>query len=387
MENLSVSKIVQNIPQAMSIKFNMMVYDLQRQGKDIIVLSAGEAFFKIPLFSFRALTPKIVTQGYHYSSSRGLPELRKIISNYYFKEYGVKSDPDTEILVSVGSKPLIYMAIAVILNPGEEVIIFEPAWVSYTEQVRIAHGIPVTVPYYEGIYDLKKYLTKKTKAIIINNPNNPSGKVYSKKELLSLYNFAKKHNLYIISDEAYSDFVLNEPFISMGYFDKKKERIFILNTFSKNLGMSGWRIGYVITNDRLVNLILKLNQHLITCPTTLIEYYLIKYFDKIISTTRPQIKKIVEKRSAIAKFMDKIGLKYLPGSGTFYFCVSIDSSKLTSEEFATRLLKEYFISTVPGIGYGKSLDKFLRVGIGIENISRIKKSLLSISQLINETKI
>jgi len=374
--------IAEEISQAMSIKYNTMVYDLQRQKRDVIVLSLGEAFFDIPLFSFSELPAE---RGYHYSHSRGIIELRQKISKYYKHQYGVSSDPETELLVSSGSKVVIYMAFLAVLNPGDEVIIFEPAWVSYTEQVRLCHGVPIMLPYYKGVKDVEKYITKKTKVIVINNPNNPSGKVYSKEELQELYDISIKHKLYIISDEAYSDFVLREPFISMGCFDNKKKRLIVVNSISKNLGMSGWRIGYVITNAELIDIILKINQHLITCPTTLIEFYLAHYFDKIFEITKPQIEKVVRDREGISHYMEEIGLLRLPGSGTFYFCVSIQGSKLNSEKFATKLLKERYVATVPGIGYGNSVDKFLRVSVGAESIERIKRGLLAIRNLIRET--
>lgn len=380
-KKMILSKVVDEIPPAMSVKFNMLVYDLQRRGKDITVLSLGEAFFKLPEFDFKKLP---FEKGYHYSSSWGLPELRKKISKYY-RRYGVESDPGKEILISAGSKVIIYMVLLSIVDPGDEVIIFEPAWVSYTEQVKLCYGQPVTIPYYEKINNLGKYITSKTKVIIINNPNNPSGKVYSKSELQKIYDLAEKHRLYILSDEAYSDFVCREPFFSMGAFDKNKKRTFVINSVSKCLGVSGWRIGYVIGNEEYMKGILKVNQHLITCPTTLIELCLVKYFDKIVEKTIPQIKDVLKRRDQMAQYMDKIDLKYLPGSGTFYFMVSIEGSKLRSEEFALKLLIEYSVSTVPGLGYGKSVDKFLRISVGTESVERIKAGLSTIKKLVDLT--
>ncbi len=144
----ALSQLVEMIPDALSIRYNTLVYELQRRKKDVIVLSLGESFFDIPLYSFRDLD---YNKGYHYSHSRGVLELRQKIAAYYAKRYGVKAHPETEILVSVGSKAIIYMALRTILCPGDEVIIFEPAWVSYTEQVRLAYAVPMMVPHYEGI--------------------------------------------------------------------------------------------------------------------------------------------------------------------------------------------------------------------------------------------
>ena len=383
MKSRAISAVVKAIPEALSIKYNNLVYELQRKGKDVIVLSLGESFFDIPHFSFTGLDYE---KGLHYSHSRGILELRKMISTFYKKRYGVASDPESEVIVSAGSKALIYMALQTIISPGDQVIILEPAWVSYTEQVRLSHGVPVMVPYYERIADIGKYRTRRTKAIIVNNPNNPSGKVYSKKELQHIYRFAEKHNLYILSDEPYSDFVKEEPFYSMGRFDPKKQRVIIANSLSKNMGMSGLRIGYCIANKEIINMILKLNQHIITCPATMIELYVIKYLDKILKITFPQIKKLMLKRREITRYMDSIGLSALPGTGTFYFTVSIQPSRLSSDDFARKLLKEYFVATVPGIGYGESLDAYLRVGIGTESVPRIKRGLLAIRTLIEKTR-
>jgi len=376
------SQLAEALPEATSIRYNTLVYELQRKHKDVTVLSLGESFFKIPLFPFKTLNYE---KGYHYSHSRGVLELREELSQYYKKHYGVASDPESEVLISAGSKVILYMVLRTIICPGDEVIIFEPAWVSYTEQVRLSYGIPLMVPHYEGITDIGTYLTERTKAIIINNPNNPSGKVYSKKELQELYRFAQKHNLYIIADEAYSDFVDEETFYSMGRFDPAKKRVIVVNSLSKNMGMSGLRIGYAIANEKIINMLLKINQHLITCPATLIELYVIRYLDKILRITFPQIRRVLRERREISRYMDSIGLSRLSGTGTFYFMVSIAPSKLSSEAFASRLLKKHYVAVVPGIGYGKSLDAYVRVGVGTESVARIKKGLDRLQTLIKET--
>lgn len=380
----TLSHLVEAIPEATSIRYNTLVYELQQKQEDVIVLSLGESFFKIPLFSFEHLD---YAKGYHYSHSRGLLELREKLSKYYMDHYGVRCNPRDEMLVSAGSKVVIYMALRTILCPGDEVIIFEPAWVSYTEQVRLAYGVPMMVPHNEGVADIQKYITTRTKAIILNNPNNPSGKVYTKQELKNLFTFATKHDLYIISDEAYSDFVDEEPFYSMSTFDPSKKRVIVVNSLSKNMGMSGLRIGYAIANKHIIDMILKLNQHLITCPTTIIEMYVVRYLDQILKITFPQIRQVLKDRAQVSKYMDTIGLSRLAGTGTFYFAVSIAPSKLGSEVFATELLKKYRVAVVPGIGYGKSLDSFVRVGVGTESVSRIKKGLDAIHALVQSTSV
>ena len=377
------SDIAAQSSEALSIKYNTEVYEKQRRGEDVIVLSLGEAFFDLPLFSFDNLPyPKI----YHYSHSRGIPELRQKLSKYFFETYDVSYDYEKEILITAGSKIAIYMCLMAILNPKDEVLVYEPAWVSFTEQIRLAYGIPVHIPYDETIYNFEKYITDKTKMIIINNPNNPTGKVYSLEELSYIYQLAKKYKLYVLSDEAYSDFVIDQnEFISFANLDTEKKHTIVVNSISKNFGISGWRLGYVITNPNLISELLKINQHLITCPPTILEYYIDKHFDEIISITKPQIKDLALRRNQIAEYMSSLYLEFLPGTTTFYFFVSISKSKLKSEEFCWKLLQEHHVSTVPGIGYGKSCDRFIRVSIGSESIERVKKGLKIIADFIIST--
>jgi aspartate/methionine/tyrosine aminotransferase/acyl-CoA synthetase (AMP-forming)/AMP-acid ligase II len=378
------SKIVSNSIQALSIKYNNIVYEKQRAGEDIIVLSLGEAFFDIPLNSFGDLPyPQI----FHYSHSRGIPELREKISKYFSETYDVTFDDEEEIMITAGSKAAIHMSLMTVIDPGDEVIIHEPAWVSFPEQIKLCYGVPVQIPYNKTVFDFENYISEKTKMIIINNPNNPTGKVYNLEEMSHIYQLAKKYNLFVLSDEAYSDFVLNkDEFISFAELDTEKKHTIIINSLSKNFGMSGWRLGYMISNKELINQTLKINQHLITCPSTILEYYMVKHFDDILRITKPQIKKLIEKRSEINKFLDSLSLKPLPGTSTFYFFISIAESNLSSEEFSTKLLNDYHVSTAPGIGYGKSCDKFIRISIGSENIERVKKGIESIKDLISKTK-
>lgn len=377
------SKIVKKSIQALSIKFNNLVYEMQRNDEDIIVLSLGEAFFDIPLYSFKDLPfPKI----YHYSHSKGIPELREKLSKYFEKNYDVVFDSKTEILITAGSKAAIHMSLMTLIDPGDEVIIHEPAWVSFPEQIKLCYGVPIQIPYNKTVYDFEDYISEKTKVIIVNNPNNPTGRIFNLEEMSYIYNLAKKYNLFVISDEAYSDFVLNkDEFISFANLDIKKRHTIVINSISKNFGISGWRIGYMISNADLINQTLKINQHLITCPATILEYYVEKHFEDILKITKPQIVGLINKRKNVQKYLDAIGLKYMEGNSTFYFFVSIENSTLSSEDFSTELLNEYKVSTAPGIGYGKSCDTFIRISIGSESIDRIITGLKSIKELISKT--
>jgi aspartate aminotransferase/aminotransferase len=374
---------VRDISEAISIRFNNRVYEKKSRGEDVIALSYGEAFFDIPLFRFDALPMPAL---YHYSHSRGIPELRELLAGYYRSRYRVPVDPATEIMVTAGSKIALHMTFMAILAPGDEVLIQEPAWVSYPEQVRLCHGRPVAIPHGVPIAEYRSFITARTRAIVVNNPNNPTGRVLTEHEWREIHRIATEYDLFIVADEAYSDYVLDtREFISAAAHDPSKEHTIVCNTLSKNYGMSGWRIGYVFTNQELLHQILKVNQHLITCPATVLEHYIARYFHEVLGITAPQIRDVVVKRAAVARMLDEAGLEYMPGEGTFYLFVSIEGSCLGSEEFCTRLLDEDGVSAVPGIGYGDSCDQFIRLSVGAESMERIRTGVDRIATLLHLT--
>lgn len=376
---MSLSEKVQAIPEALSVYFNQLVYELKRKGRDTIVLSLGEAFFDIPYYDFQQLD---FNKGYHYSHSRGLPELREKIAQYYQNRYQAPIKAD-DIIISAGSKIIIYMAMQAIVNPGEEILIHEPAWLSYQEQARLVGAHVGFIPFDCTSEKFENYFHDHTRLLILNNPNNPAGRVYSKQALLEIYTVCRNKNIYILIDEAYSDFVLDHSFFSMANLVPSLEGVIIVNSLSKNMGMSGWRIGYAISNQAILNALLKLNQHLITCAPTVLQQYLAKYFDEILSFTLSQVSDVVEKRNRIAKRMDQIGLRYLPGNSTFYFFVKTDPYCGDIHDLALYLLLEKDICVVPGSAYGKTTTHFFRISIGAESEERIEYALRLLYDLLN----
>jgi aminotransferase len=374
---------VQDIREAMSIKYNNRVYEKKSRGEDVIALSYGEAYFDIPLFRFDDLPMPGL---YHYSHSRGVSELRELLAGYYRSRYRVPVDPATELVITAGSKIALHMTFMAILEPGDEVLVQEPAWVSYPEQVRLCHGRPVAVPRGVPIAEYRRFITGRTRAIVVNNPNNPTGQVLTEREWREIHQIAREYDLFIVADEAYSDYVLDtREFISAAAHDPAKEHTIVCNTLSKNYGMSGWRIGYVFTNQELLFQILKVNQHLITCPATVLQLYMARHFDEVLDITAPQIRDVVVKRAAVARMLDEAGLDHVPGEGTFYLFMSIEGSSLGSAEFCDRLLDERGVSAVPGIGYGDSCDQFIRLSVGSESMERIREGVERIATLLDET--
>lgn len=382
-EKMQLSEKVNAIPEALSVYMNNIVYAMKRRGDAIKVLSLGEAFFDIPMFPFEEIDFK---KGYHYSESRGIPELRDIVARYYAEKYLAPVDAENEVLISAGSKPLIYMAFQAVLNPGDEVLIHEPAWLSYPEEIKLADGVPNFIPYDCPVVDFEKYFTEKTKMVVICNPNNPAGKTYLRTDLEKLYAMCRPRGIYILADEAYSDFVIDGGFTSMVNIVPNKDGIIVVNSLSKNLGISGWRVGYVISTPEVIYNVLKLNQHLITCPATFLSMYVAHYFNDIVKVTLPQVIEVVERRKEVTEFMKKIGLSSLDGTSTFYIFMNIGDYKYSSMDLGLYLLMKYGISVVPGLAYGQSTERFIRIGVGTESPDVIKECLRIIKKVISRNE-
>lgn len=381
---LRPSLMMGGVGQAESIRCNNLVYEMKAAGCDVITLSLGEAFFDIPLPDFAHVAAAGL---HHYSHSRGLPELRRRLADYYGKQCHVQVGADHEIIVTAGSKAAIYMTLLAALDPGDEVVIPEPFWVSYPEQVRLCGGQPVMVPHQVSIFDIGSYISQRTRAIVINNPNNPTGHVYSAETLQFLHDLADRNGLLLIVDEAYNEFIPpGAAFVSAGTFDQAKQHTVIVNSMSKNYGISGWRIGYVIAHRELTDQILKINQHLVTCAPTILQSYLAEHFDRLIGITRPQIRRTVTLRNKVSEWLSASGVATLPGSASFYLFASLGHSALGSVAFATTLLRERAISVVPGIGYGTSCDRYIRISVGTESEDRVARGIGAIAALIESSR-
>ncbi|HEY4440346.1 MAG TPA: aminotransferase class I/II-fold pyridoxal phosphate-dependent enzyme [Candidatus Elarobacter sp.] len=376
-----LSARVRAIPEALSIWMNQIVYDLRRRGTDVTVLSLGEAYFEIPWFGFDDVD---AARANHYSDSRGLPELRERIAAFQRRAYGAAVDPSSELLITAGSKLALYLAMLALLDPGDEVIVHEPAWLSYPEHVRLAGGVPHFVPYDVPLAELPRRFTARTRLVVLNNPNNPAGSVYSADELLALHRSCRERGVELLVDEAYSDFVVDGSFRSLAALVPGLDGAIVVNSLSKNLGISGWRIGYLIARPDLVDACLKLNQHIVTCAPTVLQLYLARHFEELVAITIPQARAVAEKRARVAAELDRLGLRSLRGAATFYFFVALGDYRGTSMDFATALLLEDGIAVVPGSAYGESTDRYVRLSIGTESEERIAAALATIRARISE---
>lgn len=375
---LRLSSRVEQIPEALSVYINNLIYRLRRSGERVVTLSLGEAYFDLPFFGF---TEEDVRSGYHYSESMGIPALREKVAAYYGR-YGASVDPEREILISAGSKPIVFMALQSVLEQGDEVLVHEPAWLSYPEQIKLAGGVPVFIPYDCPPSEFGRYVTDRTKAVIINNPNNPAGVAYAPDDLMRVYEEVRSRGGYVIVDEAYSDFVLGGEFESMAALVPDRDGVIVVNSLSKNLGISGWRVGYVISSPDVVYAILKLNQHLITCAPTILLNYLARNFDALLDSSLPQAREEVLYRERVRRYVESSGLRTLGGSTTFYMFVDVSEYGRPSLDLAMHLLMRHRIGVVPGSAYGESTDGFIRIGVGAESEETVMRAVDTIVDVV-----
>lgn len=367
------------------------VDELAKNFDDVINLSLGDP----DLITHDIITDnafKDAKKGHtKYTDFRGDPELRSEISKFYMEEYNLNIR-DEEIFVATSGCLAMYLVLEAILDDDDEVILQAPYFTPYKQQVELARGIPVPLNTYEeedfqiNIGRLEKLINERTKAIIINSPSNPTGNILSRKTLESIRDIAVKHDLIIISDDIYTSFCFNEPFIPIASIDGMKERTIIINSFSKNFTMTGWRIGNIIAPDYIIRVIQQINENMVFTAPSISQRGAI-YALRNRRLIQPEI--IKEYKDRVLYAADRInkipGMSVLSPKGTFYLFVNIKKTGLTSVEASDVILKEAHVLTIPGIAFGDCGEGYLRVActVGvhklkeafdrIENMSMFKK--------------
>lgn len=344
---------------------------LRGEGNKVIPLSAGEPNFNTPA-PIKEAVKKAIDENYsHYGSNRGLAELRQILSAQNARETGVTYDPETEVFITSSGAEAINNAILAFVDEGDEVIIFTPAFVSYKNLVKFSGGVFVDLPLKkeDGFQidpaALEAAVTEKTKMIILNNPNNPTGAVYTRESLAAVAKIAVEHNLLVVSDEMYSKLTYEDArFTSICEFPGMKERSLIISGFSKTYAMTGWRLGWILTDKKLGVSLLRMHQYSTTCSPTFIQKGLADAM--LLPETQAEVTAMVDafarRRQLILSGLDAIPqLSYVKPYGAFYVMVDVSKTGLTGQEFALRLLEEQFVATVPAIGLGDTCGDFIRI--------------------------
>lgn len=367
---------------------------MAEEGKNVISFSAGEPDFNTPKAIKEAAIHALNRNLTHYCSNRGVLKLRKEIAKKIEKDTGVCYNPETEILVTIGGAEAINHAILSSVNPGDEVIIFTPAFVNYEALVHMCGAKVVEIPlqpengYQIDLDILKSKITEKTKMAVINNPCNPTGSVYSKESLEGLAKLAAEYNFIVFSDEIYSNLTYGDAqFYSIAQFPGMKERSIVLNGFSKTYAMTGWRVGYLAVDERMMGKLVKIHQYTTTSGNTFIQEGLSESMNAEETLKEVQfMKQEFSKRKVLfEKGLDEMPqLSYVKAKGAFYILINVAGTGLTGKEFSRRLLDEKYVATVPADGFGSGLSDYVRISFAasekdiLEGLRRIKELLNTI---------
>ena len=343
-------------------------FDIVSEMPDAISLGVGEPDFDTPWHVVDEGIYSLEKGKTFYTSNSGLMELRKEICAWYQRKYGVVRKPATEALITVGGSEGIDLAIRALVSPGDEVIIPEPCYVSYVPCVALAGGVPATISLKnENEFkltpeELEEAITDKTKALVLSFPNNPTGAIMTKEELEPIAELAIKHDLYVISDEIYSELTYGDaPHFSIAALPGMSERTIVVNGFSKAYAMTGWRLGYALAPELIAREMTKIHQFCIMCAPTTSQYAAVEALrngDKDIAKMRESYDK---RRHFLLKQFEIMGLPCFEPKGAFYMFPCIKEFGMSSDEFATTLLKQEELAVVPGSAFGDCGEGFLRI--------------------------
>ncbi len=351
-----VSKTVQTIPPSGIRKF----FDLVSQMEGVISLGVGEPDFVTP-WHIREACFYSLEKGYTmYTSNQGLIELREEIALYMRKHIGVTYSPEREILVTVGVSEAVDLALRAVIEPGDEVLVPGPSYVSYAPGTALAYGVPVAVDTYaEDEYRLRpdmleKSITSKSKVLILTYPNNPTGGIMRQEDLQALVDIIIKNDLIVISDEIYSELTYNGKHVSIAAFPGMKDRTIVFNGFSKAFAMTGWRIGYACGHPDLIAAMNKIHQYTIMCAPIMAQQAALEALRHGESEMRKMVENYNYRRKIMVAGLREIGMDCFEPQGAFYAFPSIAITGMNSEEFSEKLILEEKVAVVPGSAFGRT---------------------------------
>jgi aminotransferase len=341
-------------------------FDLAAGMEGVISLGVGEPDF-VTSWSVREAAILSLEQGYtSYTANAGLIELRKEIATYLEKGFNVSYAPETEIIVTVGASQALDIALRAILNPGDEVIVIEPSFVSYSPLVSLAGGTPILVQASQdhdfkiSASQLEKAITNRTKAIMLCSPNNPTGTLLSRSDLEAIAKVVEKHDLLVLADEIYAELVYDDVYTSFPTLKGMKERTILISGFSKGFAMTGWRLGFVCAPQEIAQAMLKIHQYAMMCAPTMAQFAALEALKNGRDDVEAMRKSYRQRRNYFVQSLNEIGLSCHNPGGAFYAFPSIQSTGLTSEEFAERLLLQEKVAVVPGNVFGVSGEGYVR---------------------------
>ena len=335
-------------------------FDIAATMDDVISLGIGEPDFDTPAAIVRAGISSLRDGETHYTSNSGVLELRVALADHLEQLYGVRYDPETELLITVGVSEALYLAMAATVDPGDEVIVPEPCFVSYNPEVVFAGGTPVNIAT-QAAHDfqllasqVEEVISEKTKTLLIGYPNNPTGAVMSHERLQDVAHLAEKHDLLVISDEIYDRLVYGVEHTCFASLPGMRQRAILLGGFSKAYAMTGWRIGYAAAPAEILAAMRKVHQYTIMSAPTTAQYAALealKHGEEAVQEMRARYDR---RRRLIVDGLNSIGLTCFEPRGAFYAFPSIAATGMTDEEFSERLITEERVACVPGSAFGAS---------------------------------
>ena len=387
-----VAQHVAELPKSGIRKF----FDIVAQSKDVVSLGIGEPDFDTPWHISRAAMMCLENGGTHYTSNLGTPELRQAICRYLSRRFGSSFDWQREVLVTVGVSEAIDLAIRAICAPGDEVLYHEPCFVSYAPMIRLAHAVPVAVEtrvedaFRLTVEALERKVTPKTRAILLNFPCNPTGATLSREDMLEILSFAERHDLLILADEVYSELNYEAMakgeaegrLVSFSSFPEYRDRVILLNGFSKSWAMTGYRLGYACGPDDVINAMMKIHQYGIMSAPTLSQAAGVEAMDNGDNDVAHMRREYRRRRDYLVPALNAMGLATLQPKGAFYLFTDVRSTGLDDNAFAMRLLKEFGVAVVPGSAFGGCGAGFVRLSYAT-SMERIRMAVGRMQRMLD----
>lgn len=386
MRNLLSDKVITIRPSGIR-KF----FDIVSEMQDVISLGVGEPDFDTPWHIRDEGIYSLEKGRTFYTSNAGLKELRTEICSYLKRRVNLTYDPDKETIVTVGGSEAIDIALRAILNPGDEVLIPQPCYVSYEPCTVLADGVPVFIDLKaENDFRLTKEellaaITPKSKVLILPFPNNPTGAIMEKKDLENIAEVIREKDLFVISDEIYSELSFLGNHVSIASIKGMKERTLVINGFSKSYAMTGWRLGYACGPHVLLEQMIKIHQYAIMCAPTTSQYAAVEALrngDKDVSEMREAYN---QRRRYLVHRFKEMGLPCFEPYGAFYVFPCIKEFGMSSEDFATRFLREEKVAVVPGNAFGDSGEGFIRISYAY-SLDNLKAAMERLERFINKLR-
>lgn len=387
MKNSYIAKKIQQMPSSGIRKF----FDVANTMKGAISLGVGEPDFETPWHVREAAIISLEKGKTSYSANQGFQELRESISYYLKERFDLEYESKNQILITVGASEGIDIALRAIVDPGDEVLLVEPSFVSYKPCITMAGGTPVVIAtkaeneFRLTAEELKEKITSKTKVLILPYPNNPTGGIMEKKDLETIAQIIEEHDIFVISDEIYAELTYGSNHISIASIPGMKERTIVLNGFSKAFAMTGWRLGYACGPEEVIYNMNKIHQYIIMCAPTTSQYAGV---EAMISPRRDEEIDIMrdaydERRRLMVNGFRKMGLDCFEPKGAFYVFPSIQRTGMDSEKFCETLLQDQKVAVVPGNAFGDSGEGFIRCSYAY-SISNLKESLNRIERFVKK---